>query len=51
LNKNNNPAVLTEVGFISNLAEAEKMAANTDAYGKAIYNAIIKACTDYPTGR
>lgn len=51
LTKNNNPAVLTEVGFISNLSEAQKMAANIDAYGEAIYNAVIKACTDYPTGR
>lgn len=51
LNKNNNPAVLTEVGFISNLSEAKKMAANLDVYGEAIYDAIIKACGDYPTGR
>ena len=51
LQKNNNPAVLTEVGFISNLSEAKKMAANLDAYGAAIYKAIVEACNDYPTGR
>ena len=51
LNKNNNPAVLTEVGFISNPSEIEKIAANTDVYGEAIYNAIIEACTGYPTER
>lgn len=51
LNNNNNPAVLTEVGFISNLSEAKEMAANLDAYGEAIYKAIINACGDYPTGR
>ena len=51
LNKNNNPAVLAEVGFISNYSEAKKMASNLDSYGAAIYNAIVEACTDYPTGR
>ncbi|MBE5955919.1 MAG: hypothetical protein E7253_05645 [Lachnospiraceae bacterium] len=49
--KNNNPAVLTEIGFISNLAEAKSMAANLDSYGEALYNAIVKASCDYPTGR
>ena len=51
LNSNNNPAVLTEVGFISNLPEVETIVSNTDKYGKAIYNAIVDACESYPTGR
>ncbi len=51
LNSNNNPAVLTEIGFISNYSEAKTMAANLDKYGAAIYNAIVDASTQYPTGR
>ena len=51
LNKNNNPAVLTEIGFISNYEEAKTMAANLDRYGEAVYEAIVEASTQYPTGR
>lgn len=51
LNKNNNPAVLTEIGFISNYSEAKTMAANLDQYGEAVYEAIIEASTKYPSGR
>lgn len=51
LNKNNNPAVLTEIGFISNYTEAKTMAANLDQYGEALYKAIIHASNQYPTGR
>lgn len=51
LNSNNNPAVLTEIGFISNYTEASTMAANLDNYGEALYNAIVTASNQYPTGR
>lgn len=51
LNRNQVPAALVEVGFISNSADAKKMAANLNAYGKAVYDAIVYAASKYPTNR
>lgn len=51
LNHNNGPATLTEIGFISNPAEAKSMASHLGAYGKAVYDAVISATSNYPTKR
>lgn len=51
LNRNQVPAALVEVGFISNPTEAKKMAANLNNYGKAVYDAIVYAASQYPTKR
>ena len=51
LNRNQVPAALVEIGFISNPTEAKKMAANLDNYGKAIYDSILHAASKYPTNR
>lgn len=51
LNNNNGPATLTEIGFISNHAEAIAMATNLNNYGLAVYNAVVNASISYPTNR
>lgn len=51
LNRNQVPAALVEIGFITNPTEAKKMAANLDNYGKAVYDSIVYAASQYPTNR
>lgn len=41
LKHTNMPACLIEYGFISNKTEAARMKANTTAYGKALYKAVV----------
>ena len=41
LKHTNMPAGLIEYGFISNKTEAARMKANTTAYGKALYKAVV----------
>lgn len=36
------PAVLVELGFITNAADAAKMAENPEGFGRAIYNGILQ---------
>ncbi len=36
------PAVLVELGFITNAADAEKMANNPEGFARAIYNGILQ---------
>lgn len=43
LNHTTMPACLDEFGFITNPSEAKSMSANTDKYGKAVYEAIVQA--------
>lgn len=45
LNKTNMPACLIEYGFISNSKQAKIMHANTDRYGKELYEAIVAYMT------
>lgn len=51
LSHNNRAATLTEIGFISNRSEAKKMNQKLSSYGKAIYDAVIAASSDYKTNR
>lgn len=51
LSHNNRAATLTEIGFISNPSEAKKMNQKLSSYGKAIYDAVIAASSDYKTNR
>ena len=41
LKHTNMPACLIEYGFISNKTESARMKANTSAYGKALYKAVV----------
>ena len=41
LKHTNMPACLIEYGFISNRKESARMKANTSAYGKALYKAVV----------
>ena len=41
LNQTNMPACLIEYGFISNSTEARIMNANTERYGKELYEAVV----------
>lgn len=53
LYKNTVPAILIELGFISNASDYKKIADSKfqDATAKAIYDATVALFEDYPTGR
>lgn len=44
-------STLTEFGFITNIVEAASMKANTDKYGKAMYNSVVKMFQTNPSKR
>ena len=44
-------STLTEFGFISNKSEAASMKTNTDKYGKAMYNSVVKMFKTNPSKR
>ncbi len=44
-------STLTEFGFISNKSEAASMKANTDKYGKAMYDSVVKMFKTNPSKR
>lgn len=44
-------STLTEFGFITNKVEAASMKANTDKYGKAMYNSVVKMFQTNPSKR
>lgn len=44
-------STLTEFGFISNKSEAKSMKANTDKYGEAMYNSVVKMFKSSPSKR
>ena len=44
-------STLTEFGFITNKAEAASMKANTDKYGKAMFNSVVKMFQTNPSKR
>lgn len=44
-------STLTEFGFITNKAEAASMKANTNKYGKAMFNSVVKMFQTNPSKR
>ena len=44
-------STLTEFGFISNKSEAASMKTNTDKYGKAMYDSVVKMFKTNPSKR
>lgn len=51
LEKNNIPAALLEIGFISNADEAEMMNNSADKVGQAVFDGIINLFNKYPSVR